>query len=70
MNIMVWGAFWDLRRNGCYIIDCDFESAKHGYSAKSYLEVCEVEIALIFEELDDRYLFMQNNTSIYRAYLV
>jgi hypothetical protein len=51
-------------------MDRDFESAKHGYSAKLYLEVYEAEIAPIFEELDDRYLFMQDNTSIHRVYLV
>jgi hypothetical protein len=39
-------------------MDRDFESAKHGYSAKSYLEVYEAEVAPIFEKLDDRYLFM------------
>jgi len=51
-------------------MDRDFESAKHGYSARLYLEVCEAEVAPIFEELDDGYLFMQDNASIYRAYLV
>ena len=51
-------------------MDRDFESAKHGYFANSYLEVCEAEIASIFEELDDEYLFMQDNASIHRAYLV
>ena len=48
-------------------MDRDFESAKHGYSANSYLEVCEAEVAPIFEELDNGYLFMQDNASIYRA---
>jgi len=67
MKIMVWGCFWDLGRSNCYIMDRDFESAKHGYSAKSYLEVCEAEVAPIFEELDNRYLFMQDNASIHRA---
>ena len=31
------------------------------------MEVCEAEVAPIFEELDNRYLFMQDNASIYRA---
>ena len=70
MKIIVQGAFWDRGRSGCYIIDRDFESAKHGYSARSYLEVCEAEIAPIFEELDNGYLFMQDNASIYRAHSV
>jgi hypothetical protein len=51
-------------------MDCDFESAKHGYSANSYLEVYEAEITPIFKELDDGYLFMQDNASIHRAHTV
>lgn len=39
MKVMVWGAFWDTGRSNLYIMDRDFESAKHGYSAESYLEV-------------------------------
>ena len=31
MKIMVWGAFWDVGRSGCYIMDRDFESKKYGY---------------------------------------
>jgi hypothetical protein len=58
MKVMIWGCFWDLRRSNCYIIDCDFESAKHRYSARLYLEVCDAEVAPIFEELDDEYLFI------------
>jgi hypothetical protein len=64
---MVWGAFWDLGRSNLYIMDRDFESAKYGYSAKSYLEILEAEVALIFELLDKGYEFMQDNTSIYYA---
>ena len=67
---MVWGAFWDTGRSRCYIMDRDFESTKHGYSTNSYLEVCEAEVAPIFGYLDDGYLFMQDNTSIYRAHTV
>jgi len=70
MKVMIWGCFWDLGRSNCYIMDRDFESAKHGYSARSYLEVCDAEVAPIFEELDDGYLFMQDNASIHRAHSV
>jgi hypothetical protein len=42
MKIIVWGAFWDTGRTSLYIIDRDFDSLKHGYSAASYLEVLEV----------------------------
>jgi hypothetical protein len=44
-------------------MDRDFESAKHRHSVKLYLEVCEAEITPIFEKLDGRYLFIQDNTS-------
>jgi len=49
MKTMVWGAFWDNGRSNLYIIDRDFESKKHGYSANSYLEVLEVELTLIWD---------------------
>ena len=49
---MVWGALWD---DG---------SQKHGYSAQSYLEVLDGDVAGIFERLDPGYEFMQDNASI------
>ena len=67
MKIMVWGGFWDTGRSNCYIMDRDFESKKYGYSARSYLEVCDTEIAPIFEQLDEGYIFMQDNASIHTA---
>jgi hypothetical protein len=56
MKVMVWGAFWDTGKSNYYIMDRDFESKKHGYFARSYLEVCNAEVAPIFEQLDDRYI--------------
>jgi len=42
-----------------YIMDRDFESKKHGYSARSYLEVLEAQVAPWYEELeDDVYTFI------------
>jgi hypothetical protein len=67
MKVMVWGAFWDTGRTNLYIMDRDFESKKHGYSANSYLEVLDAEVAPAFEELDDGYEFMQDNASIHTA---
>jgi hypothetical protein len=67
MKVMVWGAFWDRGRTGLYIIDCDFESKKHGYSANSYLEVLDHSVALAYTTLEPSYLFMQDNTSIYKT---
>jgi len=40
---MVWAMFWgDGQRLELYIMDRDFESKKHGYSAASYLKVLDV----------------------------
>jgi hypothetical protein len=70
MKVIVWGSFWDLGRTSLYIIDRDFESKKHRYSAASYLEVLEAIIGPMFEDLDKGYQFMQNNTSIHTAHKV
>jgi hypothetical protein len=65
MKIMIWGCFWDLGRSQLYIINRDFESKKHRYSAESYLEILEAQIKPIFKDLDRGYEFMQDNISIY-----
>ena len=70
MKVMVWGALWDNGRSNLYIMDRDFESQKHGYSAQSYLEVLDGEVAGIFERMDPGYEFMQDNASIHTAYIV
>jgi hypothetical protein len=70
MKTMVWASFWDLGRSNLYIMDRDFESAKHGYSANSYLEVLEAEVGPIFTELDNGYEFIQDNATIHKAYKV
>lgn len=70
MKVMVWASFWDLGRSSLYIMDRDFESKKHRYSAESYLEVLDAQVALIFETLGtngDKYDFMQDNASIHTA---
>jgi hypothetical protein len=70
MKVMVWGCFWDLGRSSLYIMDRDFESAKHGYSAESYLEVLEAEVGPIYSTLPPGYLFMQDNASIHTSHKV
>ena len=70
MKVMVWGCFWDTGRSSLYIMDRDFESAKHGYSAESYLEVLEAELAPIYSALPPGYVFMQDNASIHTAHKV
>jgi hypothetical protein len=67
MKTMVWGAFWDHGRSPLYIMDRDFESKKHGYSANSYLEVLDNSLLPIFQGLEPGYEFMQDNASIHRA---
>ena len=68
MKTMVWGAFWDRGRSNLYIMDRDFASKKHGYSAESYLEVLGAEVGLIFEDLEQGYEFIQDNASIHPAH--
>ena len=51
--------------SNCYIIDYNFKLAKHKYLANLYLEVYKAKVAPIFEELNNKYLFMQDNASIY-----
>ena len=70
MEVMVWGCFWDTGHTGLYIMDRDFESKKHGYSANSYLEVLDAEVALAYASLDSSYIFMQDNVSIHTAHKV
>ena len=68
---MVWGCFWDTGRTGLYLMDRDFESKKHGYSANSYIEVLDAMVAPAIEELNDPgYIFMQDNASIHTAHIV
>ena len=67
MKVMVWGCFWDDGRTGLYIMDRDFESAKHGYSAESYFEVLDAEVAPANAALPKGYQFMQNNAAIHTA---
>ena len=64
---MVQGCFWDNSKTNLYIMDRDFESKKHGYSAESYLEVLNAEVEPVYEVLGPGYTFMQDNASIYTA---
>lgn len=71
MTVMVWGCFWDHGRSDLYIMDRDFESKKHGYSANSYIEVLDGQVEPWIEELDDPgYIFMQDNAPIHTAHKV
>jgi hypothetical protein len=67
MKVMVYAAFWDTGRTQLYIMDRDFESKKHGYSANSYVEVLIDPVLYWYRKLDRGYIFMQDNASIYTA---
>ena len=67
---MVWGCFWDTGWTNLYIMYCDFESKKHGYSANSWLEVLDAEVAPAYASLDPEYVFMQDNAAIHTAYKI
>ena len=49
ISVMVWGCFWSkngiIGRSDLYVLDRDFESKKHGYSANSYIEVLDAQVA-------------------------
>ena len=67
ISVMVWACFWGGDKGGrsdLYILDRDFESKKHGYSAQSYLEVLEDQIPRCWEP---GLIFMQDNASIHTA---
>jgi len=47
------------------LLERDFESAKHGYSAKSYIKVLEENIPSCWEP---GRIYMQDNAKIYKAH--
>ena len=68
ISVMVWGCFWGreegIGRSELYLLDRDFESKKHGYSARSYLDVLEDQMPKCWEP---GLIFMQDGASIYTA---
>lgn len=68
ISVMVWGCFWYkdgvIKRSGLYILERDFESKKHGYSANSYLAVLEDQIPSCWEP---GLVFMQDNAPIHKS---
>jgi hypothetical protein len=64
ISVMVWACFWGSGRTDLYILDRDFESKKHGYSANSYIEVLDAELA---RHHQPGLIFMQDNAPIHTA---
>jgi transposase len=71
ISVMVWACFWyedgKIQRSELYIMDRDFESKKHGYSANSYLEVLENNLPFCWSP---GLVFMHDNASIHTAHAV
>jgi hypothetical protein len=65
LRVMVWVCFGGDGRTIAYLIDRDFESKKYRFSANSYLEVLEAEVEPNYP--GNRYIFMQDNTSIHKT---
>jgi len=65
VSVMVWAAFSGAGgRSELIILDRDFESKKHGYSANSYIDVLEEAIPTLWEP---GFYFMQDNAPIHKA---
>ncbi len=62
--IMIWGAFWGSERSNLYLLDRNFESKKHGYSAAFYIQILNHNLAGIWEP---GLVFMQDNAPIHRV---
>jgi transposase len=64
LSVVVWACFWALGRSDLYILERDFESKKHGYSAKSYLQVLNEQLLSCWSP---GLLFQQDNAAIHTA---
>ena len=62
---MVSAAFWgDRQRSDLLILERDFESKKHGYTANSYLALLE---DLVVPNYTDDLIFIKDNALIHIA---
>ena len=64
IKIMVWGMFWGAGRSSLYIMDRDFESKKHDYSANGYIEVLYAQLT---RYCTDYKWFVHDDAPIYTA---
>jgi transposase len=65
MRVMVWASFWgNAERCPLFILSRDFDSAKFGYTANSYIKVLEQRLLNYWY---DGMIFMQDNAPIHIA---
>ena len=69
ISVMVWAAIWwwngKVHKSDLVILERDWESKKHGYTAKSYINILEDQLHRIWEP---GMVFMQDNAPIHTAY--
>ncbi len=63
-RVMIWGAFWGSGRSDLYLLECDWESKKYGYSAASYIQVLNDNMIEIYQS---GLIFMQDNAPVHSA---
>jgi hypothetical protein len=67
IRVMVWACFWGgpmARRSELFVMNCDSESKRHGYSARPYIEVLEDQLPKCWVP---GYTFMQDNALIHTS---
>lgn len=64
ISIMVWGAIWAEGRSKLVFLERDEESARHGYTARSYIRALEEGL---LPGYDKTRLFQQDNAKIHKA---
>jgi hypothetical protein len=68
ISVMVWAAIWwwngMVHKSELHILERDWESKKHGYSARSYIDVLDAQLPRIWEP---GMIFMQDNALIHTA---
>jgi hypothetical protein len=67
IRVMVWGVIWVGRRSDLFIMNKDEASKKKGYFARSYLEVLNDQLLIIYSP---GMIFIQDNAPIHTAEII